>query len=316
VTAIPVLVPPPSGVLTQPYLTPAMFRAFPTWMDTDNLIPDAQESAQDDALADALLAASDWAVSIVEDMPLHAHWRQGENVAAALQPSGRAVVRPRHIPVRALTALSWGSDPESMTPVSLPDSSMRFEGDGRKMSWRPGGGITQFRGPALQFGPRLSVPGQLNVTWSYVAGYPTTVLAAAASAADQAVMVADPTGILPGDVLRIYDPGLTEALTVASSYVPAVPTVPPTATSIPLAVPVANAHVIGTGITGMPRRILQAVIALTVGLLMREDVSGEEPESPFGPAVRTTAGARGGQASGLVNDAVGWLRSFAPTMRS
>lgn len=183
------------------------------------------------------------------------------------------------------------------------------------MSWAPGGGITQFRGPAIQFGPRAGAPGQVYVSWSYVAGFPSTTLSAVTSGA-MSVTVADPTGILPGDTLRVYDPGLTEALTVSSSYVPSVPTVPPTPTEIPLAAATANAHVAGTGITGMPRKVLQAVIAYTVALLMREDVSAEEPASPFGPAARTTGSERGGQASGLVNDARGWLRPYAPTLRA
>ena len=55
--SIPTLVPPSSGVLSQPYVTPAMVRAYPTWLDLDNLIPGGAAGLQDDALADALLAA-------------------------------------------------------------------------------------------------------------------------------------------------------------------------------------------------------------------------------------------------------------------
>jgi hypothetical protein len=49
---------------------------------------------------------------------------------------------------------------------------------------------------------------------------------------------------------------------------------------------------------------------------MREDVSAEEPVSAFGPAARTTGGTRSGQAAGLVNDAIGWLSSYRPVLRS
>lgn len=315
-TAIPVLVPPPSGVLTRSYVTPAMFTAYPTWLDLDNLVPGGAANIQTDVLADVLLAASDWAAGWCEDMPLHGHWRQNENRPAYLSGSGRAYVQPEHIPVRSLTALSWGADPSAMNAVSLPDASMRFDGDGRRMSWAPGGGITQFRGPALQFGPRVSAPGQLYVTWSYVAGFPFALISSPVSAGDPAVMVDDPSSILPGDVLRVFDPGKTEALTVAASYVPAVPTVPPAPTSIPLAANTAFAHTAGTGITGFPRKALMAVIALGVALLMREDVSAEEPASPFGPAARTTGGERGGQAAGLVNDAYGWLAPYKPVLRA
>lgn len=314
-TAIPVLVPPSSGVLSKPYVTPGMFQGFPTWLDLDNLVPGGVASMQADELADVLLQASDWAVGACENMPLHGHLVSGENLRAPLKAGGRVHVRPRHVPVRAVTALSWGGDPSSMNPVALPDSSMWFE-DGRQMSWRLGGGIAQFRGPALEFGGRTGVPGTVYVNWSYVAGFPSALLSSPVTATAMSVTVDDPAGILPGDVLRVYDLGQSEALTVAASYVPAVPTVPPTATAIPLAAPVANPHIAGTGVTGMPRKVLQAVIAYAVALLMREDVSGDEPASPFGPAARTTGSERGGQAAGLVNDAYGWLAPYAPTMRS
>jgi hypothetical protein len=315
--SIPTLVPPTSAVLSRPYVTPAMFTAYPTWLDLDNLIPGGVANVQEDVLYDVLLAASDWAVGECEDMPLHGHWVQNENRPAYLKGSGRAHVRPESIPIRALTSLSWGADPESMTAVSLPDASMRFDGDGRRMSWRPGGGIGQFSGPALQFGPRASAPGTLFVTWSYVAGFPSSPFASPVTQGAISVDLIDPTSVLPGDVLRVYDPGISEALTVASTYVPSLPTVPPTATSIPLAAATANAHAAASvGITGFPRKALQSVIAYSVALLMRDDVSADEPASAFGPAARTTAAPNAGKAGGLVNDARGWLAPYAPTLRS
>jgi hypothetical protein len=314
---VPVLVPPSSGVLYRPYVTPAMFAAYPTWLDLDDLIPGGAAGLQTDVLYDALLAASDWAVGAVEDMPLHGHWVQGETlrVRSKGSGSGRLYIRPKHVPVRGVTALSWGADPSSMTAVALPDSSMWFE-DGRRMSWIPGGGITQFRGPALQFGTSALPPGEIFISWSYIPGFPSALLPSGIAQNAMTVTVDDPAGILPGDVLRIYDPGISEALTVASTYVPALPTVPPTVTAIPLAAGAQHAHAAATGITGFPRKAMQAVIAYTVALLMREDVSAEEPSSPFGPGARTTGGGRGGQAAGLVNDAYGWLRPYAPTLRS
>ena len=314
-TEIPVLVPPPSGVLTRAYVTPAMFKGFPTWLDLDNLIPGGVSGVQDDSLADALLQASDWAVGAVENMPLHGHLVTGEQFRTRIKGTGRISVRPRHIPIRSVTSLSWGVDPSSMQAVSLPDASMWFE-DGRRMSWQPGGFAATFRGPALQFGPPAQPSRQVFVSWSYVAGFPFALLGSPVSSGAMSVTVDDPSSILPGDTLRIYDPGASEALTVASTYVPMVPTVPPTPTSIPLAAAAQSNHAAGVGITGFPRKVLQAVIAYTVALLMREDVSEEEPVSGFGPAARTTAGGRGGQAAGIVNDAYGWLAPYRPTWRS
>lgn len=312
-TAIPVLVPPASGALSQPYVTPGMFKGFPQWLDLDDLIEGGIESVQEDALADVLLQASDWAVGECESMLLHAHWVQGEQLRTRVTSRGRIEVRPRDIPVRAITAMSYGWDPSAMTTASLPLPSQWIE-DGRVLSFLPYGGLS-FTGPAIQFGaaPRTGI--EVYVDWSYIPGYPSTTLAATATSGASSVEVTDPTGILPGDTLRIYDPGASEALTVAASYVPQVPTVPATPTTIPLAAGTAFGHASGTGVTEMPRRALQAVIAYGVALLMREDVSEEEPASGFGPAARTTSGERGGQAAGLVNDAIGWLAPFRPTWR-
>lgn len=312
---IPVLVPPPAAELAQPYLTAAQFIAYPTWLDLDNLVPGGAAGLQTDALNDVLLAASTWAVGECSNMPLHAHYVQNERLRTRPSNSGRIYIKPRDIPVRAITALSWGCDPSALTAVTLPDSTMWVE-DGREVSFVPGGGVAQFTGPAIQFGSPALPGSQVYVNWSYVPGFPSTLMPAGVSSGASSVTVADPAGILPGDVLRIYDVGASEALTVASTYAPAIPTVPPTATAIPIAGTTAHAHAAGTGITGMPRQLLQAIYAYGVALLMRDDVSAEEPVSAFGPAARTTSGQRGGAAAGLVNDARGWLARFAPTLRS
>jgi hypothetical protein len=317
-TEIPVLAAPASGILTQPYVTAAMFQAYPHWLDLDNLVPGGVASLQTAVLDDVLLQASDWAVGECGDMLLHAHYVQGENQRTRAGGGGRVYIKPHDIPVRAITSLSYGWDPSALSELDLPATTMWIE-DGREVSFVPYGGMT-FTGPAIQFGPDPR-PGMLTyVQWSYVAGYPSTTFASAVAEGATSAEVTDPTGILPGDVLRVFDAGasetgVSEALTVASTYVPMTPTVPPTATSVPFAAAAQNAHAAGTGITGMPRKIMQAVIAYAVAQLLREDVSAEEPASPFGPAARTTGGERGGQGSGLINDAYGWLAPYRPTLR-
>ena len=299
-TAIPVLVPPASGQTYRPWLTPAMFRAFPTWLDTDNLITGSVAEAQDDALADVLLAATDWAAGELGEMRLDAHLVSGETQTARVLPSGRVTLMPRDVPLRAITSLSAGRDPANLSALRLPDATMRFSAGGRVVSLCPP--------------PSLCRGREIFFDWSYVAGFPSALLSVVA-AGDMSVTVDDPAGILPGQVLRIYDPGISENLTVAPSYAPAVPAIPPTPTSIPLAAAAQHVHAAGTGITGFPRKALQAVIAYAVALLLREDVSAEEPASPFGPAARTTDFGRGGLGSGLVNDAYGWLQPYQQIMR-
>src|SRR5580698_5190787 len=99
-TAIPVLLPPQSQPTTQAYLTPAQFTAYPTWLDLDNLVPGGLASLQDDALADALLAASSWADSMCEDMRLSAHYVTNENLTGRVA-GGRITLQPRDVPIRS-----------------------------------------------------------------------------------------------------------------------------------------------------------------------------------------------------------------------
>jgi hypothetical protein len=326
----PVIIPPTSAELAVPYMTTAGFAAYPHWLDLDNLIPGGLAAAQTAELEDVLLTASRWICNEpCENMRIDAHWVQGENQRTRVGSSGRLYVRPHDIPIRSITSFSYGWDPSAMSSLSLPDSTMWVE-DGREVSFRPGGGNASFIGPAIQFGGTGRIGAQTFVTWSYVAGFPAVAggLAESCNSGAAQLDVADPAGILPGDVLRIYDPGtpaaglpaspLNEAVTVASTYVPALPTWPPTPTEIPLASATTYAHGAGTMVTGLPRDLLQSQICYTVALLMREDVAEEAPAatSPFSPAARTTGGGRSGQAGGLVNDAYNWAARYAPVWRS
>jgi hypothetical protein len=302
VTAIPVLVPPASGQTWRPWLTPAMFTAYPHWLDLDNLIPGGVANVQTDVLADVLLAATDWAVGELGEMRLDGHLVSGETQTARVLPDGRVTLMPRDVPVRAIVSLSAGWDPANLSALPLPDPTMRFSAGGRVVKFRPPASLCRGRGREIFFES------------SYVAGFPSALLSPVAKG-DMSVTVDDPAGILPGDVLRVYDPGTSEDWTVAGSYVPQVPTIPATATSISLASATAEAHVGGTGVTGFPREALQAVIAYGVAQLMRDDVSEEEPASPFGPAARTTSNGRGGLGGGLINDAYGWLAPYRQYVR-
>lgn len=81
---------------------------------------------------------------------------------------------------------------------------------------------------------------------------------------------------------------------------------------VTLAAPLANNHAAGAGVSELPPEVHQAIIALAVGLLCREDVSNEEPYrgTPFGPTVRQSK--RGGKAGGLVDHASQVLRRYRP----
>jgi hypothetical protein len=313
--AIPALTPPQSSVLTQPYLTPAAFKAYPTWLDLDNLVPGMFEDSQDAELADVLLAASEACITLDEGrtMRLDGHYVQGEARQVPVNREARVTIRPRDVPVRAITSVSWGYDPSDMQADTLPNPTAWMTW-GRQYSFRPGGDAAPvYMLPPPLFGPPQPRPfSRLFVNWDYVAGFPSTVLASSCTEAASALSLADATSVLPGDQLRFYDGASSEVVTVAAGYIPQVPTVPATVTSVPLSAPTQYAHEAAILCTGMPRAILQAVICFTVAFLMREDVSEEMPVDAFGTGRRLTEEGRGGQAGGLINDALGFLAPFRP----
>src|SRR5277367_3363639 len=293
--------------IVHPNVTADQFSIYPTWMDIDNLVPgNATTGIQTAALNDVLLAATAWAANFCDGMPLHAHLdtRQGRTYADRF---GRLHLHPAHIPVRwsplapggGVLAMSYGPDPTLLTADTIPDGSIWVE-DGRQVTFTITGGTQFFQGPAIQFGGRLPTPNLVTFySWTYLAGYVNTLISAPCTAAASSIQVSDPTGILPGNVLRIWDDihVASEAVYVAASYVP-VQAWPPVPTSIPLATPTQFAHVAQVGITDMPRDMLQAVVMYSVGLLMREDVAGTDPfaGSVYGPSVRRddARGAGGG----------------------
>jgi hypothetical protein len=138
-------------------------------------------------------------------------------------------------------------------------------------------------------------------TWTYVAGYVTTLLAAGATAGATSLTVKDPTGIIAGDVLRIWEPGVEEAVTVANSYLPG-------STTVPLTAALTNTHTAAAGISQLPADAQQAVVNYTCALLLRPDTAAEDafPDAKVGVSTRTADSRKDG--SGLVAEAVRLLR--------
>jgi hypothetical protein len=295
-----------------PYVTLDEFKTYPTWMDVGNLVPgNVTTGIQDAALSDVLLAASQWAENYVGNMPLRAHVLSS-NTRARTNRRGRLYLKPEHVPVRQVVSLSYAPDPNRLIGLNLAASPPWIEGQGREVSFTLSGQLF-FTGPMLQFGNVPSPEQETFIAWTYVAGWPNTVLSSAPSGGASSISVADPTGILPGDQLRIWDDAnvATEVIYVQSTYVPPVPAWPPVAGAIPVTPNLAKAHNIGVGVGEMPRPVHQAVICYAIGLLMREDVAGERPfaGSPMGPSIRRSQDSRG-KAGGLLSEAERLLTKY------
>jgi len=283
--------------LTTPYLTVATFKAYPTYLDLQNLVSgDAVLAHQDDELNNILLRASAWALGVC-NQPLHAH-SNTQNVRLRPDRQGRLKWHPADNPVKKITGLSYGYQPGALQAVT--DLTSQWIEDDSQVIIQFGPLSPQFG--AIQFGPP---PGSVEVytTWTYLAGYVVTTLTATTIVGATSLQVADPTGILPGDVLRIWEPGFDEAVTVADTYVAG-------STTVPLAAGTANPHIVGAGISQLPADAQQAVVNYAVALLLRPDTSKDDafPDAPVPVSTRTDDSRKDG--SGLVAEAIRLLRPY------
>jgi hypothetical protein len=269
-------------VITLPYVTTASFKAYPTFLDVMNLRPgDPSLSDQDGELFNILLKSSAWVDNYTEmgagDGTLSAHVRS-ENARVRVARDGRISYHPNHTPITALTGLSTGVSPNSLVPVA--DLANLWIEDNRQIVGFPGGQSAPTFG-VLQFG-NATAATELYCTWTYVAGYANTLLAAAASAGASSIQVQDATGIVKGSVLRIWDPGSEEAVTVASSY--------SGGTTLPLTPPLKNTHAATapTGVSGLPADVHLATILYAAALLQRPDSDAEDtfPSTQVRPNAR------------------------------
>lgn len=300
------------GLPTAPYITVDEFLSSPTWLDSQDLVPGGDEDAQRAELYNVLLKASGWANRIAEQT------LAGHTVIEAdrypVDRYGDIYIVPLNNPVRLVQALAYGSDFQNLSLMTITSTNPWIERQESLIVSQVNGGANL---SSLQFGPPTR-PGadEVFVQYKYVAGYCATTLAAPAAKAATQVTLTNTTGLvaaqtggllgtIPGSVARLWDPGFEEAVQVADNWVAGT-------NPVLLASPLQFDHAAGAGVSEMPAELHQAIQALTVALLMREDVSYEEPfgQTPFGPSVRESHSE--GQAGGLVNNAREILTRYAP----
>lgn len=283
-----------SHQLDYPYVSVAEFRAHPTFLDSNNLRTAGTQAEQDAALYNALLIASQWADDQI-NMPLGAHVRS-ENTRLTADRSGRFRYHPEHAPVIHVISMAVGSTPAELDPVT--DPQVWTERDGRIIiAFSPSGGPGL---SSLQFG--LPAPGsEVLVSWTYIAGFPTTPLAAEADAGATTLAVHDATGIAAGTVLRLWTPGLEEAVTVDAVA----------GQTLTLSRALSNAHAAGDTCSSLPTTARQAVISYATAELMRPASAVEQARSS-GPAISSTSGDRVRNSGGkhLVDEARRLLMPF------
>lgn len=287
--------------ITVPYVTPASFKAYPTFLDYGLLNTGSTLAADQDAeLLNVLLKASAWASFTICNQPLHAH-SITQNMRLRASSDGLLKWHPSDNPVRLITAFSYGYSPGVPNLRAVTDLSQQWiEEDSQVvMPFGPlGPGFS-----SIQFSPP-SPSNELYTQWTYLAGYSNSTLASIANSGTASVTPRDVTGILAGDVLRIWEPGKEEAVQVGPGYVTG-------AAVVPLTANLAITHAAGAGISAMPPDVLQAVVNYTVALLMRPDSTAEDQFPDNAPSTGTRGRDARKSSGGLIAEATRLLSNYA-----
>ncbi|WP_030237904.1 hypothetical protein [Streptomyces sp. NRRL S-350] len=290
-------------MLTLPYVTPAAFRAHPTFLDTYNLRSgNSSLAAQDAELTNVLLMSSQWADNYCRQ-PLAVHQTTQQHTAR-YDRAGNLRIRADHTPVLSVQSIAYGHNPTALTVVNQP----AYWDDSGNLVFPPN--IGPWSGALSFTSPQLG--GSVFARVTYLAGHVATVLTAPQSAGDQSVSVPDITGLQPGQSYRLWEPGAEETITASSTWSPPVPTGQPMPGIVPLASPLLFAHTAGMGLSGLPADVHLAVINYATASLMRPDTAAEDafPDTSLSAGIRQRDSRRDG--SGLVAEA---QRLLAPYRR-
>lgn len=235
------------------YLSVAEYKNAPTAVDIDNLVVGGNQAAQDAELANIILRASSYMDEYFNQNLLAGTTVETKRIRLTQQ--GTLPIHPTNTPVVALLSLQYGTDPNNLT--TLPDPSLCwFEAQQIVVPLAQLASPTYSSQGALGFGFPVAARTPLYCKYSYVAGYVNSIFASATLAGATSLTVTDPSGIVPGQSLRIYDGAASESVTVSSSYTFGNSTVT-------LASPMVNAHSAGATIGNLPTAIKQACILLT-----------------------------------------------------
>lgn len=238
-----------------PYLTLDEFKNAPTSIDIDNLVFNSQDpDTQDSELANVIARASSW-IDTYCNQVIAATVESEQQRSRFTAYDGSIRLHPRYNPVVALTSFNYGYPPSLQ---SLGDCSVAWIEDQEIIIPNATLGTSTSQGP-LQFGINGGDLKEVFMKYTYIAGYANTTIAVAIEGATS-LTVQDGTGILAGEMLKIYDGQYSENVTVADTYVFGSDTVPITR-------PLVYSHNVGVSISALPPAIKEAAILVTTSFL-------------------------------------------------
>lgn len=243
-------------LISVPYLTLEEYKNAPTAIDINNLVYNSQDpEVQDAELRNVIARASSWADTYCNQV-LGATL-ETEQQRSRVSTDGSIRFHPRFSPIVALTNFEYGY-PTNM--ANLGDCSIAWIEDQEIIIPNAQLGTWTSQGP-LSFGSYNGGPGnQMFLRYTYVAGYTNTVTETPSIVGATQLTVHDGTGIVPGQMLQIYDSLNTERVTVASTYVFG-------STTVPLTRPMVYAHAADVSVSALPPAIKEAVLLITTAFL-------------------------------------------------
>lgn len=246
------------------YITCEEYRAAPTALNTNNLVPGSPQTDQDNELAGLIARASRW-IDNTARQPLYATQTANQNEQARCDSQGFVVLKARQDRVKSVDAFAWGPNFLQLSALTPPISATQyFVEENRTLMSLVASGV-QWTG-SLGF---LATPanGTVTVSWSYTAGWVTTRLAAAAASGATSVTVELATGIQPGLVARTVAGDAQANVQVASTYTAG-------STTVPLMSPLAAAQPAGAWFGEVPDDIKEACILATTHYIKQRKGAG------------------------------------------
>ena len=232
-----------------PYLTLDEFKNAPTAIDIDNLVINSQDpDVQDAELNNVIARASSW-IDTYCNQVLAATTEQ-EQQRTRISADGTIRLHPRYNPVIALTAFQYGNPSTDLQ--TIPDCSQAWIEDQVIIVPYANLSLTYSSQGALQFGFPTSPRVETYIRYTYIAGYANTTIASA-TATQSSLTVAAGTGIVAGQMMKIYDGMSSENVIVASTYTFG-------STTVPLVSPLSYSHAAGISISALPPAIKEAAI--------------------------------------------------------
>lgn len=251
-----------STFLKGAYLTIEEYRAQPTALNTNNLVPGGDQAAQDNELATLIKRASTFLDNVARQKLYATSATQNEQVRIK---DGYFVLRAYQDRVKSIDAFAWGPTPSSLAAAATPIPTSSYFVEENRVLFTTGNVGGSWIGSLSMLATPVS--GSVFASWRYTAGWFTTRLSVQASIGATSVTVEDPTGIQPGAFVRLIDGGRIADAQISTSYVPG-------SSSVLLAMALTEAFPAGAGFTEVEGDAKEACVLATTHYIKDRKAGG------------------------------------------